>query len=87
MLGPGGEGRIDPEIDRLPRIRDEFNDLFGSIDCEDDDRVHELITEPIPASVAKDEAFQHARRNSDRENTRIEHVKSPRTRHERDHEG
>ena len=71
-----GTGRPDPEIDRLSRILSEFNDLFGSIDWEDDDRVHEMITETIPARVAKDEAFQHARRNSDRENTRIEHDKA-----------
>ncbi len=72
----GGGGRPDPELDRLSRILDEFNDLFGSIDWQDDDRVHEMITKTIPARVAKDEAFQHARRNSDRENTRIEHDKA-----------
>ena len=74
--GVDGGGRPETEIDRLSRILHEFNDLFGSIDWEDDDRVHEMITETIPARVAKDEAFQHARRNSDRENTRIEHDKA-----------
>ena len=74
--GPGEFGRPETEIDRLSRILDEFNDLFGSIDWQDDDRVHEMITKTIPERVAKDEAFQHARRNSDRENTRIEHDKA-----------
>ena len=37
------------------------------------DRVGQLITETIPPRVAADTAFSNARRNSDRENTRIEH--------------
>ena len=32
-----------------------------------------LITETIPSRVAVDTAFRNARRNSDRENARIEH--------------
>ena len=71
--GVGGVGRPDAEIDRLSRIIDEFNDLFGGIQWEDDDRVHEMITETIPAKVAQDAAFKNARENSDRENARIEH--------------
>ena len=38
-------------------------------------RVHALITETIPSKVAADTAFQNARRNSDKENARIEHDK------------
>ena len=71
--GVGGGGRPEAEIDRLSRIIDEFNDLFGGIEWEDDDRVHEMITETIPARVAQDAAFKNARENSDRENARIEH--------------
>ena len=71
--GVGGGGRPEPEIDRLSRIIDEFNDLFGAIEWEHDDRVQEMITETIPAKVAQDPAFKNARENSDRENARIEH--------------
>lgn len=78
VLGPSGGGRIDPEIDRLSPNLDEFHDLFGSIDWGDDDRAFEMITETIHARVAKDEPSQHGRRNSDRENTRIEHDKARR---------
>ena len=71
--GVGEGGRPEPEIDRLSRIIHEFNDLFGGIEWEDNDRVHEMITETIPAKVAQDAAFKNARENSDRENARIEH--------------
>ena len=43
---------------------------------QDADRVRELTTESIPSRVAEDAAFRNARRNSDRENTRIEHDKA-----------
>ena len=35
-------------------------------------RVHKLITEDIPVSVAADTSYQNARSNSDRQNARIE---------------
>ena len=70
-VGVGGRGEL--EIDRLSVIVAEFNDLFGGIDWQDADRVHQMITETIPAMVAEDTAFQNARKNSDRENARIEH--------------
>ena len=77
--GVGGVGRPEAEIDRLSRIIDEFNDLFGGIEWDHADRVHQMILEAIPERVAEDKAFQHARRNSDRENTRIEHDKALKT--------
>ena len=70
--GAGGH-RPEPELDRLSNIIRAFNDLFGDIEWEDEDRVRQLITETIPARVAKDTAFRNAHRNSDRENARIEH--------------
>ena len=73
--GEGG-GAAETEIDRLSVIIDQFNDLFGDIDWVDDDRVRQMITETIPARVAEDTAFQNAKKNSDRENTRIEHDKA-----------
>ena len=74
---PGGGGhRPDPELDRLSNIVNQFNDLFGDIAWEDNDRVQRLITEEIPSRVADDTAFRNARRHSDRQNTRIEHDKA-----------
>ena len=68
-----GGHRTEPELDRLSNIIRVFNDLFGDIGWEDEDRVRQLITEHIPARVVEDTAFRNAHRNSDRENIRIEH--------------
>jgi type I restriction enzyme R subunit len=38
--------------------------------------VHRLLTVDIPARVAADVAHRNARRNSDRQNARIEHDKA-----------
>ena len=69
----GGGGRPEPEIDLLSNILRVFNEHFGDIPWEDADRVRQLITETIPSRVADDRAFRNARRNSDEQNTRIEH--------------
>lgn len=63
----------EPELDRLSNIVRAFNDQFGNISWTDADRVRRLITEEIPARLAKDTAFQNAMQNSDRQNARIEH--------------
>ena len=68
-----GGHRADPDLDRLSNIIRKFNDLFGGVQWEDADRVAQLITETIPARVAADTAYRNARRNSDTDNTRIEH--------------
>ena len=79
-IGPvptsGGGQRPEPELDRLSNIIRSFNEHFGGISWDDADRVHQLITETIPARVAADSAFRNAQRNSDRENARIEHDKA-----------
>jgi type I restriction enzyme R subunit len=62
-----------PELDRLSNILREFNDLFGNIQWTDSDRIHRLITHDIPNRVAADPAYQNAKKNSDRQNARIEH--------------
>jgi len=72
----GGGWKGEAELDRLSVIIEEFNSLFGGIEWEDEDRVRQMITETIPAKVAEDTAFRNARRNSDRENARIEHDKA-----------
>lgn len=72
----GGGHKSEPELDRLSNILRSFNDLFGNIPWSDDDRVRKLITEEIPAKVAADTAFQNAKKNSDKQNARIEHDKA-----------
>ena len=65
--------RPEPDLDRLSNIVSSFNDLFGDIEWDDRDRIHQLITKTIPARVAADTAFSNARENSDKENARLEH--------------
>lgn len=69
----GGGRKPEPELDRLSVILKSFNDQFGNIPWSDADRVHKLITEDIPRRVAADTAYQNAKRNSDKQNARIEH--------------
>ena len=69
----GGGHKPNPDLDRLSNIINEFNSLFGDIDWEDSDRVGRLITEDIPSRVAEDSSFRNALKNSDRQNTRIQH--------------
>ncbi len=72
----GGGGATEPELDRLSNIIAAFNDQFGNVAWADADRIHQLITHEIPASVAADGAYQNARANSDKQNARIEHDKA-----------
>ena len=72
----GGGRKPEPELDRLSNIIKTFNDQFGNIPWTDTDRVHKLITEEIPDRVAADKAYQNARKNSDKQNARIEHDKA-----------
>ena len=73
VLTTGGGHSPEPELDRLSNILKTFNDQFGNIPWEDEDRVRRLITEEIPAKVAGDAAYRNARENSDKQNARIEH--------------
>lgn len=66
----------EPELDRLSNILKTFNDHFGNIGWQDDDRVRKLITEEIPERVAADPAYRNAQANSGRDNARIEHDKA-----------
>jgi type I restriction enzyme R subunit len=79
-IGPvpttGGGGKAEPELDRPSNILRNFNDQFGNIPWGDTDRVHKLITEDIPNRVAADTAYQNAKKNSDKQNARIEHDKA-----------
>jgi type I restriction enzyme R subunit len=72
----GGGRKLEPELDHLSNILKTFNDQFGNIQWTDGDRVRRLITEEIPARVSADTAYQNAKKNSDRQNARIEHDKA-----------
>jgi type I restriction enzyme R subunit len=69
----GGGHKPEPELDRLSNILKTFNDQFGNIPWTDADRVHKLITVDIPNRVAADIAYHNAKKNSDKQNARIEH--------------
>jgi type I restriction enzyme R subunit len=76
-LPAGGGGRKpEPELDRLSSILRSFNELFGNIQWNDKDKIHKVLTEELPATVAADKAYQNAQKNSDRQNARIEHDKA-----------
>ena len=79
-IGPvpvsGGAHKPEPEVERLSAIIKSFNDHFGNFPWTDADRVRRLITDEIPAKVAADAAFKNAKKNSDRQNARIEHDKA-----------
>ena len=68
----GGSGHmIEPEMDLLSVILDEFNALCGDIHWNEPDNVRRQIFQ-IPAMVSKDETYQNAMRNSDEQSARIE---------------
>lgn len=62
---------VNPEIDLLSIILNDFNDMFGNINWNDADNVRRQILE-IPDMVAKDERYQNAMKNSDEQNARME---------------
>ena len=64
-------GKPEPEMDKLTSILNRFNELFGNIAWEDADNVRRQIAE-LPAMVAKDEVYQNAMKNSDKQNARLE---------------
>ena len=59
------------ELDQLTQILNTFNDLFGGIDWKDENNVRRQIRE-LPAMVARDEKYQNALKNSDKQNARME---------------
>ena len=77
---PGGGGHLaEPQLDLLSNIIASFNESFGNIEWEDDDRVQRLITEEIPQKVDADTAYRNAREHADEQNARIEHDRALRT--------
>jgi type I restriction enzyme R subunit len=71
----GGGFNSEPELERLSNILRGFNDQFGTL-FTDADRIAHLITKELPVAVLADVAYQNARKNSDKQNARIEHDKA-----------
>src|SRR5262249_30813943 len=71
----GGGHKPEPEIDKLSNIVKMFNDQFGGL-FGDKARIEKRITEEIPTKVSADQAYQNAKKHSDRQNARIEHDKA-----------
>ena len=62
-------------MDKLSNIVKAFNDQFGGL-FADPRRMETRITGEIPQKVSADQAYQNAKKNSDRQNARIEHDKA-----------
>ena len=79
-IGPvpteGGGQKPEPEMDRLSSIIQDFNERFGNIEWNDQDKIERVIAEELPAKVAEDKAYRNAMANSDEQNARIEHKKA-----------
>lgn len=71
----GGGSKPEPEMDKLSNIVKAFNDQFGGL-FADAKRMEKRITDEIPKKVSADRAYQNAKKNSDRQNARIEHDKA-----------
>ena len=71
----GGGRKAEPELDRLSNIVKQFNDQFGGL-FADAKRMEQRITGEIPQKVAADAKYQNAKKNSDRQNAKIEHDKA-----------
>jgi type I restriction enzyme R subunit len=71
----GGGRKQEPEMDKLSNIVKAFNHQFGGL-FDDAKRMEQRITGEIPDKVNADQAYQNAKKNSDRQNARIEHDKA-----------
>ena len=65
------KGKQEPELDVLSAILSNFNDMFGNVEWNDADNVRRQILE-IPGMVSRDEKYQNAMRNSDKQEARTE---------------
>ena len=70
----GGGGKTEPELDKLSNIVKAFNDLYGGLFL--DSKAVESASSRSSPKVSEDKAYQNARKNSDRQNARIEHDKA-----------
>lgn len=68
----GGGIPPDSEIEKLSSILKSFNDHFGNIKWDDEDRIQRRIAEEIPRIVSGDKAYRNAQANGDPVNARVE---------------
>lgn len=70
---PTGEaGRlVEPEMEPLSKLVEEFNTLFGNIAWKNKDNMLRRIQD-IPAMVSRDKTYQNAMKNSDAQEARTE---------------
>ena len=71
----GGGRKPESEMDKLSNIIKSFNDQFGGL-FSDAKAVEQRIIEVIPPKVLADEKYKNAKKNSGRQNARIEHDKA-----------
>ena len=71
----GGGRKPEPEMDKLSNIVNEFNQRYAG-DYKDPERTLQRIKGEIPEKVSADPAYKNAKKNSDRQNARIEHDKA-----------
>ena len=67
----GGAAVQETFFDFLSSIIESFNDLYGNIEWKDADNVRQQIVR-IPAMVSKDQTYQNAMRNADKQEARTE---------------
>lgn len=67
----GTGGKAEADLDLLSSILNTFNDLFGNIDWKDADNIRKQIA-LIPSMVSKDQTYQNAMKNSDKQEARTE---------------
>lgn len=65
--------RLEPEMDQLSSVVQEFNERFGTTDFRDQDRVTRFLFKELPVKIGANERVRNALRNSDSQNARIEH--------------
>ena len=57
-------------------ILKQFNEQWGNIAWEDKDRINRVNSVELPEKVNADEAYDNAKKNSDKQKARIEHDKA-----------
>jgi len=65
-------GLQEPELEYLSEILREFNERFGNIDWNDEDKVRRFIFEEMPEKLRADEKVSNAFKQGDPQNARIE---------------
>lgn len=67
-------GKSEPQLDILSRIIKEFNKRWGT-DWTDNDKIRRFLFEDLPLEISKDEEYQNAKQNPDRQNAQITYEK------------